>query len=225
MQIARGKSPTESGLLTIPMVFGLFLASTFIGRLVSKTGRYKRFMLLGAVLLTAGLGLMGTLDETTSLIELGAFMLLLGAGVGMLLQNLVLVVQNTVRFEDIGSGSSLVAFFRSLGGAIGVSVLGALLAAHARDTISSGLAAQGITAGAIADTVPDVRTLPAPVAHVIEHAYGTGVGEIFLIAAPLGLIVFAAVALMREVPLGARSGIDIARERATTTNHHEGATS
>jgi MFS family permease len=224
MQVARGKSPTESGLLTIPMVVGLFFASTFIGRLVSQTGRYKRFMLLGALLLTAGLGLMGTLDETTSLVELGAFMLLLGAGVGMLMQNLVLVVQNTVRFEDIGSGSSLIAFFRSLGGAIGVSVLGALLATHARETITSGLAAQGIKAAGTADTVPDVRTLPAPVAHVIEHAYGTGVGEIFLIAAPLGLIAFAAVALMREVPLGGRSGIDIAREQATTPNH-QGATS
>ena len=71
-----------------------------------------------------------------------------------------------------------------------------------------------------ANTVPDVSTLPGPVADVIEHAYGTGVGEIFLIAAPLGLIAFAAVALMREVPLGGRSGIDIARERATTHDHH-----
>lgn len=121
MQIARGESPTESGLLTI-------LSSMFIGRLVSRTGRYKRYLMLGGVLLTAGLGLMGTLDETTRLVELGVFMLALGAGVGMLMQNLVLVVQNTVRFEDIGAGSSLIAFFRSLGGAIGVSVLGALLA-------------------------------------------------------------------------------------------------
>jgi MFS family permease len=226
MQIARGKSPTESGLLTIPMVVGLFFASTFIGRLVSRTGRYKRFLLLGAVLLTAGLGLMGTLDETTSLLELGAFMLLLGAGLGMLMQNLVLVVQNTVRFEDIGAGSSLVAFFRSLGGAIGVSVLGALLATHASSTITSGLAAQGLHTATSADQVPDVRSLPAPVAHVIEHAYGTGVGEIFLYAAPLGLVALAAVALLREVPLGGKSGIDIARERASQSTHdHQGATS
>jgi MFS family permease len=224
MQIARAKSPTESGLLTIPMVVGLFLASTFIGRLVSRTGRYKRFLLLGSVLLTAGLALMGTLDESTSLLELGVFMFALGAGVGMLMQNLVLVVQNTVRFEDIGAGSSLVAFFRSLGGAIGVSVLGALLAGHARTTITSGLADGGIDAaqlGGSADQVPDVQALPEPVAEVVEHAYGTGVGEIFLIAAPLGLIALAAVALMREVPLGGKSGIDIARERATT--HEEGA--
>jgi len=223
MQVARGKSPTESGLLTIPMVTGLFLASTFIGRLVSRTGRYKRLLLIGAALLTVGLGLMGTLDETTSLVELGAFMFVMGAGVGMLMQNLVLVVQNTVRFEDIGAGSSLVAFFRSLGGAIGVSVLGALLAHHASSDITSGLADAGIEAGGTADQVPDVSVLPAPVAHIIEHAYGTGVGEIFLTAAPLGLIALAAVALMREVPLGGKSGIDIARERASTYDQ-QGAT-
>jgi hypothetical protein len=70
--------------------------------------------------------------------------------------------------------------------------------------------------------VPDVSTLPAPVARIVEHAYGTGVGEIFLLAAPLGLVALAAIALMREVPLGGKSGIDIARERATT--HDQGVT-
>jgi len=216
MQIARGMTPTESGLLTIPMVVGLFLASTIIGRIVTRTGRYKKFMLLGSLLLTAGLALMGMLDETTNLFELGVFMFALGAGVGMLMQNLVLVVQNTVRFEDIGSGSSLIAFFRSLGGAIGVSVLGALLAHHASAAIAKGLTDAGIRMTGGTDQVPDVRTLPEPIKHIVEHAYGTGVGEIFLIAAPLGLIAFAAIAFMREVPLGGKSGIDIARERATT---------
>jgi MFS family permease len=223
MQIARGKSPTESGLLTIPMVTGLFLASTIVGRLVTQTGHYKKFLLTGAVMLTVGLGLMGTLDETTNLVELGVFMAIMGAGVGMLMQNLVLVVQNTVPFQDIGAGSSLVAFFRSLGGAIGVSVLGALLAHHARTDITSGLADAGLPASGGADKVPDVATLPAPVAHIVEHAYGTGVGEIFLTAAPLGLIALAAVALMREVPLGGKSGIDIAREQGATTNHQGAA--
>jgi MFS family permease len=218
MQIARGMSPTESGLLSIPMVIGLFTASTTIGRTVTRTGRYKRWMLLGAGLLTTGLALMGTLDERTSLLELGGFMLLIGAGLGMLMQNLVLVVQNTVALEDIGAGSSLVAFFRSLGGAIGVSVLGALLAAHASTAIGDGLAARGIDPGGLggdADRVPDVGSLPAPVADVVEHAYGSGVGEIFLVAAPLGMVVLIALALMRERPLGAKSGIELARERAT----------
>jgi EmrB/QacA subfamily drug resistance transporter len=215
MQIARGKSPTESGLLTIPMVFGLFLASTIIGRIVTRTGRYKRYMVGGAVSLTAGLALMGTLDETTSLIELGAFMLLVGIGVGSMLQNLVLVTQNTVAQRDIGAGSSLIAFFRSLGGAIGVSVLGALLSSKVTSTIASGLAERGIDAPQHATgEVPDVSALPAPIAQVVEHAYGVGVGEIFLAAAPLGLVALVAILAMREVPLGRKSGIELAEQGA-----------
>lgn len=216
MQIARGMSPTESGLLSIPMVVGLFSASIVIGRRVTRTGVYKRWMLLGATLLTVGLALMGTLDETTSLVALGGFMFVAGSGLGMLMQNLVLVVQNTVPTSDIGSGSSLIAFFRSLGGAIGVSVLGALLATHARDAIADGLAGAGIDParmGGQAGHVPDVSTLPGPIAHVVEHAYGTGVAEIFLLAAPLGIVALVALVFMREKPLGSKSGIDIARER------------
>jgi EmrB/QacA subfamily drug resistance transporter len=212
MQVARDKSPTESGLLTIPMVIGLFFASTLIGRRVTATGRYKKFMLVGSLLLTVGLALMGTLDETTSLAELGAFMVLVGAGVGMLMQNLVLVVQNTVRRDEIGAGSSLIAFFRSLGGAIGVSVLGAVLATRAQDSIASGLASRGVKLPAgSGDAVPDVDALPPAIAHVVEHAYGSGIAEVFLIAAPLGLVAMAAIALMREVPLGTRSGLELAQ--------------
>ncbi|WP_205696605.1 MDR family MFS transporter [Conexibacter sp. SYSU D00693] len=214
MQIARGKSPIESGLLTIPMVVGLFVASTIVGRLVTRTGRYKRFMLAGTLSLTVGLALMGTIDERTSLVEVGAFMLLVGAGVGMTMQNLVLVVQNTVRQQDIGAGSSLIAFFRSLGGAIGVSVLGALLAHHARDAIADGLAAQGVDPARLgasgAGHIPDVSALPEPVARVVEHGYGTGIAEMFLVAAPLGLIAFLALLLLREQPLGTKSGRELA---------------
>jgi EmrB/QacA subfamily drug resistance transporter len=219
MQIARGKTPTESGLLTIPMVVGLFLASTLIGRRVSRTGRYKRWMLLGGGLLTVGLALMGTLDEHTSLIELAVFMVLVGSGVGMLMQNLVLITQNAVEQTDIGAGSSLIAFFRSLGGAIGVSVLGAILAIRASSSITDGLAARGIHQGASGGSgaVPNVSTLPAPVARVVEHAYGSGIAEIFLVAAPLGLVVMAALALMEETPLGMKSGIELSREREATS--------
>jgi EmrB/QacA subfamily drug resistance transporter len=216
MQIARGASPTEAGLLTIPMVAGLFLASTIVGRIISRTGRYRRYMLAGTLLITAGLGLVGTMDERTSLVEISAFMLVLGAGLGMVMQNLVLVVQNAVPLHDLGAGSSLIAFFRSLGGAIGVSMLGALLAHHARTSIVEGLTAQGIDpsrlGGGGASSVPDVGSLPAPVAHVIEHAYGTGIAETFLVAAPLGLVAFAALLLLHEKPLGVRSGIELAHE-------------
>ncbi|MEN3279419.1 MAG: hypothetical protein V7607_559 [Solirubrobacteraceae bacterium] len=214
MQIARGKSPTEAGLLSIPMVIGLFVSSTVVGRIISRTGRYRKFMLAGTLLLTAGLGLVGTMDERTSLVEIAVFMFILGTGLGMVMQNLVLVVQNAVRQSDMGAGSSLIAFFRSLGGAIGVSVLGALLAHHARTSIIDGLAARGIDPSRLggADRVPDVSTLPPPVAQIIEHAYGTAIAEAFLVAAPLGLVAFVALLFMREQPLGAKSGIDLARE-------------
>jgi MFS family permease len=212
MQTARAKSPTESGLLTIPMVIGLFAASTIVGRRITETGRYKKWMMLGAVLLTMGLGLMGTLDERTSLVELGVFMAVLGAGVGMVSQNLVLVVQNAVPRGDLGAGSSLIAFFRTLGGAMGVSVLGAILASRAGSSIADGLAARGIAPGegSGGSKVPDVGALPEPIARIVEHAYGVGVAEIFLVAAPLGLIVLAAMALMPETPLGSRSGLELA---------------
>jgi MFS family permease len=214
MQIARGMSPTESGLLTIPMVVGLFTASTVIGRIVSRTGLYKRWMVLGSVLLTLGLVLMGTMDETTNLFELAVFMVLVGAGVGSMMQNLVLVVQNSVSQRDMGSGSSLIAFFRSLGGATGVSVLGAILASHATSKIQSGLAAQGIDASAAGGgSVPHIASLPAPVAQLVEHAYGTGIAEVFLVAAPLGLVALVALLLMHETPLGQKSGIELAREQ------------
>jgi hypothetical protein len=121
------------------------------------------------------------------------------------------------------SGLLLAMFVAILSSTVVSTALGALLAHHASADITSGLAGQGIKATGSADQVPDVSTLPAPVAQIIEHAYGPGVGEIFLTAAPLGLVSLVAVALLREVPLGGKSGIDIARERASTHNH-QGAT-
>lgn len=215
MQIARGMSPTVSGLLTFPMVFGLFLTSTLIGRLISRTGIYKRWMVLGSVLLTLGLALMGTIDETTSLVDVCLFMAIAGAGVGMLMQNLVLVVQNAIPLSDLGAGSSLIAFFRSLGGAIGVSALGAVLATHAQSSILLNLEKAGLDIDvAGGGSLPDIHTLPPQIAAIVEHAYGTGVGELFFVAVPLGVITIIAMLLMKEVPLGTKSGIEIDRERA-----------
>jgi MFS family permease len=183
-----------------------------VGQIISRTGRYRRFMLAGTAMMTVGLALMGTLDETTSLVELGVFMALVGLGIGMVMQNLVLVVQNSVPFSEMGAGSALVAFFRSLGGASGVSALGAVLSAKASATISAGLAAIGVHAaiGGSSSALPDVAALPAPVRAAVEHGYGTAVGEIFLVAAPMGIIAFVAILLLKEVPLGTVSGVEAA---------------
>jgi EmrB/QacA subfamily drug resistance transporter len=214
MQIARGKSPTQSGLLTIPMVVGLLLASTIVGQIISRTGVYKRYMLLGTLLLTSGCALMGTLDDHTSLVELGAFMFVLGSGVGMVMQNLVLVVQNSVDSRDMGAGSSLIAFFRTLGGATGVAALGSLLATRVGSEIADRLTTAGIKppASVSGGTLPDVNSLPGPLREIVEASYAAGIAELFLVAAPLGIVAFLAIAFLPEVPLGRRSGIELARE-------------
>jgi EmrB/QacA subfamily drug resistance transporter len=214
LQIARGESPTASGLLTLPMVIGVMLSSTIIGQVIARTGRYKHWMVLGATLLTIGLTLMGTIDETTSFVELGIFMALLGAGVGMLMQNLVLIVQNSVAVSVTGAATALVAFFRSLAGATGVAALGAVLASRSSSEIADGLAANGIdpAAAGTGGALPQIDQLPESVRGIVEHAYGVGVAEIFLVAAPFGLLALIVVLLLREHPLGDRSGIELAAE-------------
>ena len=215
MQLARGKTPTVSGLLTIPMIVGLFLTSTVVGRIITRTGRYKWFMVAGAALLTAGLGLMGTIDYHTSFTLVSLYMFVLGAGVGMLMQNLVLAVQNTLDVADIGSGTSAVAFFRTLGGAIGVSALGAVLSHRVQELMVQGLVGLGIDPTALGGngaSLPNLATLPEPVKEVVERSFGDGVAELFLIGAPIALIALVLVLFLKEVPLGRKSGIEQALE-------------
>ncbi|NKY40966.1 MFS transporter [Cellulomonas septica] len=212
MQLARGKTPTESGLLTIPMVVGVFVASTLSGQIISRTGRYKGFMVAGATVLTAGLVLMGTIHYDTSFTLVALYMVILGTGVGMLMQNLVLAVQNTLDVREVGSGTSTVAFFRTLGGAIGVSALGAVLANRVGDLIVSGLQGIGIDASALGaggtSTLPNLATLPEPVRIVVERAFGDAIADLFLVAAPVALVSLVAVLFLKEVPLGRKSGIE-----------------
>jgi hypothetical protein len=132
---------------------------------------------------------------------MGGYMALVGIGVGMSMQNLVLAVQNTVGPADIGAASATVAFFRSLGGAVGVSVLGAVLASHVATLITSGLATVGIAAPSGGTGSLDLTSLPAPVAEVVRAAYGDGTARIFLIAAGIGVLSVIAAAFIKEVPL------------------------
>ncbi|WP_202805987.1 MFS transporter [Actinopolymorpha alba] len=214
MQIARGKSPTETGLISIPMAIGSLLSATVVGQIITRTGRWKRWMVLGGLLLIAGAGLMGTIDYQTSFIRIGAFLLLLGLGVGMCMQNLVLAVQNTISIKEMGAASSAVAFFRSMGGAVGVSVLGAVLASQVASSISDGLARLGIKAPTGSDTVPEVSKLPPPVRTVVEAAYGQGVADIFLVATPVAVVALLAILCIKEIPLGTKTGIEQQLEMA-----------
>ncbi|KUJ48738.1 MDR family MFS transporter [Micromonospora maris] len=206
-QISRGASPTMSGLMTLPMILGLLVSSTVVGRIITNTGRWKRYLVAGSALLTVGFALMGTLRADTPYWQVSIYMAIIGVGVGMSMQNLVLAVQNTVEPHELGAASSVVAFFRSLGGAVGVSALGALLGHNVTRYLSEGLAALGVpSSGAGGGTLPDVHALPAPIRAVVESAYGHGAGDIFLAAAPFGLIALIAVLFIKEVPLLRHTG-------------------
>lgn len=212
-QVARGASPTEAGLLTLPMIAGNLIGSVVSGQLISRTGKWKRYLLAGSILLVGGLGLAGTIDHTTELWLTGIYTGILGLGLGLLMQNLVLAVQNTVRAADIGTASASVAFFRSVGGAIGVSVLGAILGTRVKELATEGLAAAGIpVTGGSAGASMDLKHLPAPVRDIMRAAYGDATAEIFLISAIIGLVAFVAILFIKEQPL--RRTVDIQPEAA-----------
>lgn len=203
-QIARGYSPTAAGLLTLPMVIGSMLSATVSGNLITRYGRWKRFLVAGAAMMTIGFGLLATIDAHTDMVVVGVFLFILGCGMGMTMQNLVLAVQNNVSPDNLGAATSTVTFFRSLGGAAGVSVLGAVLSNHVTDLIAKGLGALGIGAGASSGGsagLANLNELPAPIAAIVRGAYGDGTARVFLVAAVMAALSFIAIAFIKEVAL------------------------
>ena len=222
-QVARGATPTEAGLLTLPMIAGNLIGSVASGMLISRTGKWKRYLVAGAVLLIGGLGLAGSMDHTTDLWLTGFYTAILGVGLGLLMQNLVLAVQNTVQAKDIGTASASVAFFRSVGGAIGVSVLGAVLGNRVKELAVEGLAAAGIQVPAgSAGASMDLKDMPAPIRDIMRAAYGDAIAEVFLISAIIGLVALAAILFIKERPL--RRTVDIRPEAAETVEDAADAT-
>ncbi len=203
-QLARGMSPTEAGLMSIAMVGGLLVTSIVTGRVITATGCWKRYLVGGALVTTVGFALLGTIDDTTSLWVVGGFMALIGLGIGATMQNLVLAVQNNTAQADMGAASAAVAFFRTMGGAVGVSALGALLNHQVGDQVATGLARLGIDGagqGGDGSTIPDVSTLPAPVRDLYQQAFGEATGHLFLVAVPFAAIALLCILAIKEVPL------------------------
>ena len=219
MQLARGKTPTESGLLTIPMMAGVLLSSTIVGQIISRTGKWKRYMVAGSFILLIGLIMMGQLRYDTSFWFVGVAMFVLGTGVGLCMQNLVLVVQNTVSPNELGVSSSAVTFFRTIGGTAGMSAMGAMLSTQVVAFITEGLESLAKTnpaalAGADAlkgGAIPKLTELTAPIREVVEEAYGHGIGDIFLAASPVAIVAIIAIILLPNIPLSTKSA---AQQRA-----------
>ncbi len=220
MQLARGATATQSGLLTLPMIGGMLVSSTVVGGLITRFGKWKAFMVAGSVMLTVGLYLMSTVEYNTDYLLLSVYMLLLGAGIGMVMQNLVLVVQNAVAPNLLATASSSVAFFRSLGGTIGVSIMGSVLAATVtsmmidqKAEIVKAVLALGKEGAPIAEamqagTLPKVSTLPLSLRTIIEAIYGQAVADIFLIAVPLAIITVVAILLLPNKKLGTKTTLE-----------------
>jgi hypothetical protein len=207
--------------MTFPLIAGLMVASTVAGALISRRGYWKSYMVTGAILMTVGMGLMATMQWDTDFWLLSLYMVVLGAGVGMVMQNLVLIVQNDVDPRRIGVASSGVAFFRTLGGTVGVSALGALLTSGLADRFADRKAE--LVAGAVADGKPGKAALAAmqtgetPNVHglihggarhtaaVIQSVFGSAIGELFLVAAPLAVITILALVFLPNKPLGGKT--------------------
>ncbi len=206
-QTSRGYSPTIAGILTIPMVAGTLVASVVSGQLITRFGKWKGFVVGGATLLVFGFALLSALDHETDLWLVSAYIAVVGLGVGMMMQNLVLAVQNTVSVHDIGAASSNVAFFRTFGGAIGVSVLGSVLANRVGELSAQGFARLGIQTSSGDGSNLDLDSLPTPIATIVRASYGDATGRIFLIAAVAAVVALLATTLLPNRPL--RRTIDI----------------
>jgi len=209
LQLVHGVSATESGLLLLPLLVGLLVMSIGSGRYISRTGRYRWFPLAGTVLVTVGLALLSRLGAHTSLIIVSLDILVFGAGLGLFIQVLTLVVQNAVPMRQMGVATSSVTFFRSMGGAIGASALGAVLTAQIAHELPRFLPRAALAGGGnkVAELVQSPDALRAlKVTHPAVHegiiqAYSHGIDRLFLVAIPVSVLSVIAALFIRQVRL------------------------
>jgi MFS family permease len=209
MQLVHGVSATASGLLLLPLLLGLLVMSISSGRYISATGNYRWFPLAGTILVTLGLWLLTHVGAHTSLVVVGLYILVFGAGLGLFMQVLTLVVQNAVPMKQMGVATSSVTFFRSMGGAIGASALGAVLTARIAYEFPHYLPAATLASGGgkVSQLVQSPATLNAlkrtnPALHEgIIQAYSHAIDRVFLVAAIVSVLSVVAALFIKQVQL------------------------
>jgi len=213
LQVVHGVSPTVSGVYLLPQVIGLLLTSVGSGQLIARTGRYKIYPIIGTALLVVALFLLSRLDEHTSTAVTSVYFFVLGTSLGLILQVLVIAVQNSVDFADLGAATSGATFFRSIGGSFGVSVFGAIFSNRLAVELASALHGVTVPAGfklASAEANPALlKRLPAAIRADVQHAYSLALHPVFLYALPVALIAFVLSWFLREVPLRATNSVGI----------------
>lgn len=202
LQYVNGVSATSSGIRLLPMVLGLMLTAITSGNIVSRTGRYKIFPVVGSPIIAIGLLLLSRLDETSSVLRESLSMFVLGLGIGLSMQVLTIIVQNTVAYRDLGVATSGVTFFRTLGGAFGAAVFGSLYSNFLSGRLPDAIAATGGAVTPANVSPPSVlHKLPAEVIQPVVHAYSDSIGQVFLWAAPVALVGFVLALMIPQIAL------------------------
>jgi predicted MFS family arabinose efflux permease len=208
LQIVQGMSPTASGLMTLPMVIAMFLFSIGIGQVITRTGRWKIFPVIGMLVVSLGMFLLSRLHVDSSHVTIGLYVAVLGAGLGMTMQTLILAAQNAVRREDMAATTSGVSYFRSLGGAIGVAAFGAILTNRLADEIVTqavkahlNIAGGGGLDASSIGSPEAIKHLKPIVQHVVREAFTGSLHTVFLTAVPVALAGWLAVLFLKELPL------------------------
>ncbi len=201
LQYVDGVSATASGLRTLPMVAGLFVMSILSGQVVGKTGRYKYFPVVGTAVMAVGLGLMSTMGRGTGIWRESLYMLILGMGIGLSMQVLTIVVQNTVPYSDLGTATSGVTFFRTLGSTFGTAIFGTLYNNQIGPNLREALAKVPGVPAAAAQSPQALRKLPEAQANPIIDAYATSIDYVFRWVVPVAIVGFLVSWLLKEVPL------------------------
>jgi EmrB/QacA subfamily drug resistance transporter len=205
LQAVMGMSPTQSGLAMLPAVFGILTTSIISGRLITRTGRYKIFPILGAAILIIALLMLSRLQVGTPYWQLALFELAFGAGLGMTMQTIVTAVQNAVEYRDLGTATSTTTFFRQMGGTIGAAVFGAILtnrlAVHLIEQVGpAAVAAQGNGAVNI-NNLQAIRALPGPAKTSVLTAFTHALNDVFLVGVPVVALAFVVALFLKELPL------------------------
>jgi EmrB/QacA subfamily drug resistance transporter len=204
-QVVKGATPTGSGLQLLPMMAGLLIASIGSGRIISRTGRYRVYPIVGTAIMTVGLYLLSHLNATTSTVTAAAFMFVLGFGIGLVMQVLVIAVQNAVGYSELGVATSGNNLFRTVGSAVGTAVVGAVfanqLALKLHQAFPSGSTGGGVVTTPSSFTPSELDKLPAAVHTPVLHAYAGAIDAAFLVAAGVSVVAFGASWLIKALPM------------------------
>jgi EmrB/QacA subfamily drug resistance transporter len=201
LQYVQGTSATDSGIRMLPMVIGLLITSIVAGGYVGKTGQYKMFPIAGSAVIALGLYLLSLMDENTSILVTSIYIFVIGLGIGLTMQVLTLVVQNTASYSDLGTSTSAVTFFRTLGMSFGASVMGTLYANKLGSELPQAIMAAKLTDPAAATTPTGLHALPEAQRAPIIHAYADALHGVFLWVVPVAILALVLAVFLPQVPM------------------------